>query len=185
MPKEAAMPAKSVTPDPSTASGKGKPTPTRREREAANRRPLVSSDKKAQKARLAAERERARIGLAAGEEKFLPARDRGPQKKFARDYVDARFSAGELLIPVMVLVIALSFINDLAVQSAVLIGLWGYFILSVIDTVVAGSLVRRRLAARYGKDKLERVRWYVAMRAMQFRMLRLPKPQVRRWQFPE
>ena len=183
MSKEPAKPAEPVLTDPVT--GKGKPTPTRKEQEAANRRPLVSTDKKEQKAKLNAERERARIGMAAGEEKYLPMRDRGPQKKFARDYVDARFSVGELLIPVMVLVILLSFIDDLAIQSAVLIGLWSFFILAVIDCLAAAWMVRRKLAAKFGKDKVEKVTWYTTMRALQFRGLRLPKPQVKRWAFPE
>ncbi|MCU1443346.1 MAG: Membrane protein, partial [Cryobacterium sp.] len=30
----------------------------------------------------------------------------------------------------------------------------------------------------------ERVRWYAAMRALQLRVMRLPKPQVKRGQFP-
>jgi hypothetical protein len=180
--KEPAKPAAVVT---EPAAGKGKPTPTRKEQEAANRRPLVSTDKKEQKAKLNAERERARLGMAAGEEKYLPLRDRGPQKKFARDYVDARFSVGELLIPVMVLVILLSFIDDLGIQSAVLIGLWAFFVLAVIDCLVAAWLVRRKLAAKFGKDKVEKVTWYTTMRALQFRGLRLPKPQVKRWAYPE
>ncbi len=39
-----------------------------------------------------------RQALDTGDEKFLPLRDKGPQKRFARDYVDARFSLGEYLM---------------------------------------------------------------------------------------
>ena len=83
----------------SVSGGKGRPTPTRKEREAANLRPLVGSDRRAagkeSRAKMAEAREKARIGMAAGEEKFLPARDKGPQRRFIRDYVDARFSVGD------------------------------------------------------------------------------------------
>jgi len=123
--------------------------------------------------------------LLTGDERALPTRDRGPIRRFARDYVDARFSVGEMLIPVMVLVILLSFIDDLGIQSAVLIGLWAFFVLAVIDCLVAAWLVRRKLAAKFGKDKVEKVTWYTTMRALQFRGLRLPKPQVKRWAYPE
>ena len=43
--------------------------------------------------------------MANGEEKYLPVRDRGPQRKFVRDFVDAGWHAGELLMPLMLVVI--------------------------------------------------------------------------------
>ena len=173
----------------SVSSGKGRATPTRREREAANLRPLVSNDRKAaakaSRAKMAEAREKARIGMAAGEEKYLPVRDKGPQRRWIRDYVDARFSVGEVLIPVMFLVIVLTFINDERVQLIGIFGLWLFFLVAVIDGVILGLIVNRRLAARFGADKLQRGnRWYAAMRAMQLRIMRLPKPQVKRGQFP-
>ena len=42
----------------------------------------------------------------------------------------------------------------------------------------------KKLAAKFGADKVEKVRWYAAMRALQLRPLRLPKPQVKRGQYP-
>lgn len=175
---------------PTTAGGgKGRPTPTRKEREAARKRPLVSNDRaearRQARAQMQAEREKARIGMAAGDEKYLPMRDRGPQKRFVRDYVDARFSVGELLIPVMFLVIILTFFPQPEVQAISLLVLWGFFALAIIDAVVLGFLVRRRLVAKYGEERVEKVRWYAAMRSLQMRVMRLPKPQVKRFQFPE
>lgn len=173
----------------STTFGKGRATPTRKEREAANLRPLVSNDRKAatkaSRAKMAEAREKARIGMAAGDEKFLPVRDKGPQRRWIRDYVDARFSVGEVLIPVMFLVIVLTFINDERVQLIGIFGLWLFFLVAVIDGFILGLIVNRRLAVRFGADKLQRGnRWYAAMRAMQLRIMRLPKPQVKRGQYP-
>ena len=173
-----------------SVTGKGRPTPTRKEREAANLRPLVSSDRKtagqASKAQVASERQRARIGLANGEEKYLPARDKGPQRRFIRDYVDARFSVGEILIPVMFVVIILTFIQNPVFQVVSVYGLWIFFGLAVIDVLVAGQLIQSKLIKKYGREKLQRGnRWYTAMRALQLRLMRLPKPQVKRWQFPQ
>jgi hypothetical protein len=167
-------------------AGKGRPTPTRKEREAANLRPLVPKGKEAQKAqrdRVAEQRNRARIGLANGEEKFLPVRDRGPQRKFVRDYVDARYSVGEAMIPIMVVVILLSLVPN--ASSIVLILLWAYFIVAIVDCLLVGQRIRRKLAAAHGADKVESgLRWYAAMRALQMKPMRLPKPQVKRGQFP-
>lgn len=187
--------AKPTTPDDNTehdaegAAGKGRPTPTRKEREAANLRPLVSNDRRAagkeSRAKMAEARDRARIGMAAGEEKFLPVRDKGPQRRFIRDYVDARFSVGEVLIPVMFIVILLTVVNNEFAQLLGIAGLWLFFLVAVIDAVVLGFILNRKLAAKFGADKVQSGnRWYAAMRAMQLRIMRLPKPQVKRRQYP-
>jgi hypothetical protein len=173
----------------SISAGKGRPTPTRREREAANLRPLVNNDRRAaakeSRAKLAQNREKARIGMAAGEEKYLPMRDRGAQRRWVRDYVDARFSVGEVLIPVMFIVIVLTFVNNDLTQLLGIVGLWLFFIIAVIDGVILGLIVRRKLSQKFGAEHIQRgTRWYAAMRAMQLRVMRLPKPQVKRGQFP-
>jgi hypothetical protein len=168
-------------------SGKGRPTPSRREREAARKRPLVPNDRKearqAARSRMNEARDRARIGMANGEERYLPARDKGPQKKFIRDYVDARFGVGEFMIPVMFIVIILSFVPTLDVYAV--LALWAFFLVAVLDAVILGFLVTRRLKEKFGESRVEKgVRWYAAMRSLQLRALRLPKPQVGRGQFP-
>ena len=173
----------------SISSGKGHATPTRKEREAANMRPLVSSDRKAgnkaSRAKMNEAREKARVGMANGEEKYLPTKDKGVQRRYIRDYVDARWSVGELIIPVMFLVIILTFINNAVVQSIAIFALWGFFLIAVIDCIVAGVLIQRKLTAKYGEDKVQKgYRWYTAMRALQLRPMRLPKPQVKRGAFP-
>ncbi|HWK19681.1 MAG TPA: DUF3043 domain-containing protein [Microbacteriaceae bacterium] len=168
---------------------KGRPTPTRKEREAANKRPIVVADR-AEARRINRERDRvdrakANAGYAAGDERYLPLRDRGPQKRWIRDYVDARLSAGEFVIPVMFLVIVLMYLPLPEISAYSTVALLGYFALVIIDSVVLGFTVRRRLTAKYGEDKVEKVRWYAAMRALQLRMMRMPKPQVKRFQFPD
>ena len=168
---------------------KGRPTPTRKEREAANKRPIVVADRsearRVNRDRDRIERAKVNAGYAAGDERYLPMRDRGAQKRWVRDYIDARLSAGEFVIPVMFLVIILMYLPFPALSSYSTIALLGYFGLVIIDSVVLGYTVRRKLAARYGEDKVEKVRWYAAMRALQLRMMRMPKPQVKRFQFPE
>jgi hypothetical protein len=173
----------------SVTAGKGHATPTRKEREAANLRPLVNSDRKAagkaSRAKMAESRERARIGMANGEEKYLVARDRGPQRRYIRDFIDARFSVGEIMIPIMFVVIILTFIQDDVFQVLAILGLWLFFILAVVDCLIVGFRINRKLAAKFGADQLQRGnRWYAAMRALQLRMMRLPKPQVKRGQYP-
>jgi Protein of unknown function (DUF3043). len=168
-------------------AGKGAPTPSRKEQEAARRRPLVPKDRKLarqqNRQQLAIEREKARIGMANGDERYLQLRDKGPQKRYVRDYVDARFSAGEALMPILVLVILTWFFPVIADYA--FLGFWAVFLLVVIDCVVLGFRVRKKLGEKFGVTKVERgVRWYAAMRAIQMRFLRLPKPQVKRGEYP-
>lgn len=168
-----------------TATGKGQATPTRKEREAANRRPLVGEKtkeaKKLSREQLAAERKVAREGMLRGEEKYLPIRDRGPQKKMVRDIVDARFSLGEMILPAMFIFLIATTVNIYYVQLASLIVMWILFAAVVADALIIGRRVERELSAKFGYGKLERgLRWYAAMRSLQMRPMRMPKPQVKR-----
>jgi len=168
-------------------AGKGKPTPSRAEREAANRRPLVPTDRKAaakdSRARVAADRDRARIGMANGEERYLPVRDKGPQKRFVRDWMDARWSIGEAVLPLAVVVL-ISTVFPVTIGQIVLYAVWALFVLAIIDFMIVGQRLTRRLREKYG-DKTEKIRFYAAMRGIYPRFMRMPKPQVRRGDFPE
>jgi hypothetical protein len=168
--------------------GKGQPTPSRRVQEAANKRPLVPDDRKLAakqaRAKSAEARERARLGMAAGEDKYLPLRERGPQKRFARDYIDARFNVGEFMIPVMFLVILLTFFPDPTIQTYGILALWAFFLVAIVDCVILGFILTKKIEAKFGSDRAEKIRWYAAMRALQLRVMRLPKPQVKRGEYP-
>ncbi|MFC4244790.1 DUF3043 domain-containing protein [Gryllotalpicola reticulitermitis] len=172
--------------------GKGRATPSRREREAARRRPLVPADRKvareADRERMRVERQRQQAGLAAGDDRYLPARDKGVQRRYARDYVDARWSVGEFLVPVVVILLLSTFLPfpspmKESISSYVLFVVWGFFIITVIDCFVMGSLLTRRLREKYGEAE-RGLRWYASMRTIQMRFMRMPKPQAKRGQYP-
>lgn len=172
---------------PVDASGKGRATPTRAEQEAARKRPLVPDTKEAKdraKAELAAQREKARLGMAAGDDKYLTARDKGPQRKFVRDFVDAGWHLGEAVMPAMVVVILATFIPVLGIQYWAFVGLWIFIFFVIGDMVLTSYRVKKAARAKWG-DKTEKgLGWYAAMRSIQMRFLRLPKPQVKRRQHP-
>ncbi|WP_300266429.1 DUF3043 domain-containing protein [Microbacterium sp.] len=169
--------------------GKGRATPTRAEQEAARRRPLVADTKEARaaaKAQLRERRERAQAGMAAGEDRYLPPRDKGPQRRWVRDYVDAGWHISEWIMGLMVVVILVSLVPDPTFSFFAFIGLWAYIVVAVIDMVLLARRVKKKAAAKFGTERLERgLGWYAAMRALQMRFMRLPKPQVKRGQYPE
>ena len=170
-------------------AGKGAPTPTRKAQEAARRRPLVPEDRKASKAaeRQAVQDQRLKMrqALDTGDEKFLPLRDKGPQKRFARDYVDARFSLGEYLMFGALLFVVISLIIPATSSQItyVLVGFWIMFLAVFVDVFILSRKLRKRLGEKFGEVERGSV-WYGCMRALQFRKLRLPKPQVKRGQYP-
>ena len=168
---------------------KGRPTPKRNEVVEARKRPLVSADRgearKSSRAAMQIERDKQRIGYANGVEKYMPLRDRGAQKRFVRDLVDARTSVGEFMLPILVVVIILSLIDVVAVQITTIALLWFFLAVAVIDVLLLGRSVKKKLGAKFGESKVESgVRWYAGVRAMQLRQMRLPKPQVKRGQWP-
>ncbi len=172
---------------PVSGAGKGRATPTRAEREAARKRPLVPDTKEAKaraRAELAAQREKARVGMAAGDDRFLTARDRGPQRRWVRDLIDSGWHLGEAVMPAMVVVIIATFIPVYGIQFYSFIALWIFILFVIGDMVITSIRVKRAARDKWG-DKMEKgLGWYAAMRTIQMRFLRLPKPQVKRGQRP-
>ena len=183
----AKTPPPADAPEVPAGPGKNRPTPSRAEREAARKRPLVADTKEAKaqrKAELAAAREKARIGMAAGDDRYLTPRDRGPQRRFVRDHVDAGWHLGELIMPLLVVVILLSLVTNSTVLFFGYIGLWAYIILVVVDMVLTSRKIKKLARAKWG-DRMEKgLGWYGAMRSVQMRFMRLPKPQVKRGEYP-
>jgi len=174
---------------PARPGAKNRPTPKRRDAEAANRRPLVVTDRKAARAMEREQRRAAavatRTAMMTGDESKMPVRDRGADRRYIRDFVDARFCLGEILLPVMLLSLLLSFIRESWALLTVFILVYGMIALSVIDAVLMWRKLKKQLVAKFGADRLQRGNaMYAVMRAFQLRRGRLPRPQVTRGQYP-
>jgi hypothetical protein len=168
---------------------KNRPTPKRKDQEAANRRPLVVTDRKAartidrDKRREAQLRQRA--AMATGDDAHLPARDKGPVRRYIRDYVDARWNLGEFMLPVMVVVLALSFVRIPAVFAVVSIGVYALLLAAAVDAFLMWRGLKAKLVAKFGADKVGRgLAMYAVMRTLQFRRSRMPKVLVKRGESP-
>jgi hypothetical protein len=165
---------------------KGRPTPSRREAEAARKQQVkIPKDPKAAKAaareREREDRSRSRAAMMAGDERYLPARDKGPARAFARDFVDSRFTVAEFFIFVAVAVLVLGFVRNQAVQSIVSIAFFAFTALIAVDTLVLLVSLNRRAKAQF-PDKADRkgITLYAMLRTLQLRRLRLPPPRVKR-----
>lgn len=174
--------------------GKGRATPRRKDAEAHRLHPVVPTDRKAAKAEARAKRDEAwRLrseAMKTGDERYLPVRDKGPIKRYIRDYVDARFSLGEVFIPLAFVLMIVAFgIQTRLAQTGLLLmmGLYAVLILAVVDAVVCWWLVRRRLYAKFGQDTVRSqgmIFWYILTRCFSLRRMRQPAPQVARRHYP-
>lgn len=166
---------------------KGRPTPKRSEAQTQRRKAVTApTDRKAatrqardtRRAEMAKQRE----ALAGGDERYLPVRDKGPVRKYTRDYVDSRYRVAEFFLPLAVLILVMSIIASL--QSLSLL-LWLIVIVAiVVDSAITGFRLRANLRKRFPDQNTKGAMAYGLMRTLQMRRLRLPKPQVQRGSKP-
>jgi hypothetical protein len=164
-------------------AAKGRPTPKRSEAERRRRQPYTApKDRKeagrASRDRQRADRSRRMQAVRRGEEWALPARDRGAVKALARDYVDSRRRISEFYMYGLIALLFLLFVRAAYVQSV----LDGLIIVGVLimltEGVFLGRKVRGLAEERFPGESTRGVGLYAAMRALQIRKLRTPKPRV-------
>lgn len=172
-------------------SKKGRPTPKRKTSEAANRRPLVPADRKAagKSARVAsrAQRDREYQAMQTGDERYLPAKDKGPVRRFVRDFVDARWNLGEFFLPVAMVFVAAVYVfrTNQAASVVVTFALYVVVMVTMTDAFIMWRKLKKVLAGKFGDQAhLRGLAMYAAMRAFQIRRARLPKPQVKHGEHP-
>lgn len=175
-----------ATPSPVKPGGKGRPTPTRREAEAAARaRAKVPRTRKemaaAQRASRSDATQKMRTALRTGDDRYLPERDRGPVKRFIRDYVDSRFQFIQLLLPVMLVALALPYLAGSSNKALALSNMLTItsIILVLYDIFMLRFRLRRELSRRFPDAPLKGTTSYAVMRSLQLKFTRRPKPQVK------
>ncbi|CAM5384917.1 membrane protein [Streptomyces spiroverticillatus] len=168
---------------------KGRPTPKRAVAQSqrrtaatppANRKEAMKRQREARRVDLAKQRE----ALASGDERYLPVRDKGPVRKFTRDFVDSRFFVAEFFLPMAVIILVLSMIQVGNLQTIALLLWMIVIVLIVIDSIGLAIRLKKQLNARYPDEPKRGAVAYGLMRSLQMRRLRLPKPQVKRGERP-
>lgn len=160
--------------------GKGRPTPTRKEQEAANKARAKTPRTRREIAQSRSARgAQVREGMRNGDERFLLARDRGPVRRFIRDWVDSRFLLAEIVMPVIVFALVLGFVGNrsLAVFGQILT----FVVLAVVvvNWVFVSFGLRRELKRRFPDQQVAGTTYYAVMRSMMLRPLRNPKPKAK------
>jgi len=180
-------PALTESTPPPTDAGKGRPTPKRKDSEAANKRPLVApASKKASRERAKAQRDIEYRAMQTGDERNMPAKDRGPVRRFIRDSVDARWNLGEFFLPVAAVFLVIQFaLAKTGFAVFAILALYVYIIAAVIDAWLMWRGLKKRLVAKFGIEHIPRgAAMYAVLRAFQIRPSRMPKAQVKHGQRP-
>ena len=174
--------ASSARPGAVTA-GKGRPTPKRSEAERRRRQPYTAPKDRKEASRVSRDRQRAdrtrrMEAVRRGEEWAMPPRDRGPVKALARDYVDSQRRVSEYYMYGLLVLLVLLFIPSLIVKTIVPLLVLSAVLVMAIEGVYIGRRVKAVAAQRLPGESTRGLALYAAMRALQIRKLRVPKPRV-------
>jgi len=172
-----------LTKPPAVTAGKGRPTPKRSEAERRRRQPYSAPKDRKEASRVARDRQRddrtrRMEGLRRGEDWALPVRDRGPVKALARDYVDSRRRLSEFYMYGLLVLLVLLFIPNALVKSIVPVLVIAAVLIMLVEGIFIGRRVRGLAAERLPGQSTRGIALYSAMRALQIRKLRMPKPRV-------
>ena len=136
---------------------------------------------KAMRERQRLERAEAAEGMRAGDERYLLARDRGPERALVRDIVDSRRTMGTyFFLGAAVVILGSGTWAPPAVQLGSTL-LWSVLLFAVIiDSVLISRRINKLVLARFPKTtvRTRSLALYGIMRGLTFRRMRVPKPRV-------
>ncbi|MGQ0573168.1 MAG: DUF3043 domain-containing protein [Pseudonocardia sp.] len=179
---------------PGQSPGKGRPTPKRRDAERRRRGPApppprtqreaiklaraTKPDKTERRRRAAERRER----MDAGDDRYLPPRDRGPVKAYIRDVVDSRRHIIGLFMPLAGLVFISIIVPVAAVQTYISVVAMAVMGSMIVEGIFLGRRIAAAARARFPGEEVKgfATGWYAFTRASQPRTLRVPRPRVAR-----
>ncbi len=165
--------------------GKGKATPKRPRAGAAREAPPTDRKEAARRGR---ERERAtraeqRAGMLSGDERYLMARDKGPERGLVRDIVDSRRTAGTWFFSFAFVLLLVSSLKALPAELVLTANLM--WLLLGLGVILDGFLICRKInklvRARFPKtqQRMTSLYLYAVMRSLSYRRFRMPKPKVK------
>ncbi|MGA4507050.1 DUF3043 domain-containing protein [Propionibacteriaceae bacterium G1746] len=155
---------------------KGRPTPTRAEAEAARMARLhPQMTKKEQRAAAAAARR-------AGREATWDAQQKTPEKQLMRDFVDTRWTITEFLLPVMLVLVAISFFfsRNVPVQTGIMFVMVGLLIGWIANVFFMWRAYKKLAHERIKNPNFRGVLMEMNSRMMTIRRFRNPGPRINR-----
>ncbi|WP_155373229.1 DUF3043 domain-containing protein [Catellatospora vulcania] len=163
---------------------KGKATPKRTEAQRRKAEPPPANRREALKRareKSRADRAESMAGMKAGDERFLLPRDKGPERRLVRDYVDSRRTVGTWFFGGAFLIFFLIQVRDPRIAAAANI-IWLLLALAVVvDSFFICRKIKKLIKENYPKttQRMGSLYMYAVMRGITFRRMRMPNPQVK------
>ena len=117
--------------------------------------------------------------MQRGEQWAMPPRDRGPAKALARDYVDAKRRFSEVYMYGLVILLVMLLVPVKALQTIVPPLVLAAVVIMAVEGFFVGRKVKALAEERFPDDSTRGIRLYAAMRVLQIRKLRVPKPRLK------
>ncbi len=164
---------------------KGKATPKRKEAVAKTKinsitAPVTKATKSRDKDAIRAARAASRAAYMRGDENALPVRDKGPVKKYVRNYVDSRRTIGEFFLPAIMAVLVLTMIPNKYIQLFAILFMYSLMLYSFVSGLFFSRKIKKIIESKFPGESTKGVGIYGFLRSTQIRRLRAPQPQVNR-----
>lgn len=147
-----------------------------------SRKDMTKEERREVKEERRARRREITEGMRRGDERFLSGRDRGPEKALARDVVDSRRTAGTWFFA-GALVVLLGSSAAMPAQVRLFANLlWALLAVAVIlDGWLLCRRTKRLVRERFPDSdvRMRSLYFYVVMRSITFRKLRIPLPRLK------
>ena len=169
-----------------SAGNAGKGRPTRKRSEATIKRGAslapakTKEEKRIARAEARVQRVAQRNAFLRGDESALPARDRGPVRRYVRNIVDSRINIGEFFLPFIFVVLLVSMTRNQTIAILSILAMYAIMLIAVIDGWFLGRRIKKMVAAKFPNESLKGLAMYGFLRSTQMRRMRAPKPQVNR-----
>lgn len=176
---------------------KGRPTPKRKEAEGKRRGPVappprtmreaMKRNRELRKSNPTSKEDRRRAAkerqerMAAGDDRYLLPRDKGPVKAYVRDLVDSRRHFLGAFMPLAILVFIVLLVPYPVIQQYVTLLCMVALAVMAIEGYFNGRRIARLAREKFPKENISgrSLGWYAFVRASQIRKLRMPKPRVK------
>jgi len=164
---------------------KDAPTPKRKDKEALNKvnaitAPATKASKVRDRSELKSKRLAAREAYMRGEENALPIRDKGPVRRYVRNYVDSRRNVGEYFLPAVATVLVLSVVHNKFISLIAILFMYVAMLYTVLSGIFMTRRIRKAVNARFPGESTKGLGMYGWLRSTQMRRMRAPAPQVKR-----
>ena len=117
--------------------------------------------------------------MKRGEDWALNPRDRGPERKLVRDFIDSKRRVSEYYMYALIVLLLALFTRNKALNTYISPLVVVLIVVVALDGLLIRRSIQRLISQRLPGSSTRGLTIYGLMRALQIRRFRVPAPQVR------